>query len=170
MFREISDSKTTAISLILLAVALLVVSIHSRTLDPIDLPTGDLPEEDAPQMQLNTTETVISMTSKSVAWTQGDNPFYTDYFKPAKKPTPAAPKDKVIKFLFQGFFKTSSGLPKAFISKDGETFTSPIGAPIGDGFHLSQITSASATATNAHDEVLLLPFRQAVELVIPAEK
>jgi len=54
-------------------------------------------------------------------WQGASNPFFTDYFTPPPEPLPPPkPTNKEVTILFHGWFESSQGQLRAFVSLDGK--------------------------------------------------
>ncbi len=172
MFKNIADSKLTAFVLLLLALSLLAVSIYSRRPSriPEELYEDRSAVQKAAELGLVSDGTIEVMSAKAIGWTQGDNPFFTTYFKPPPKPEPKPAKDRKVSLLFQGYFASSKGTESAFIQVDDKTVVAGLSSVIVDDYALAQLNNQQATLTNSAGAEMLLPFRKPVTLTLPPEE
>ncbi len=101
--------------------------------------------------------------------TNSSNPFYTDYFVPAKPEPVAPPATRTVEIGYQGHYRTQDGRRKAYLSLDGKTLKLTPGETVVGPLKLATIERAEIVLIDAESTTWRIAFKAVGKIEIPNE-
>lgn len=123
------------------------------------------------ELPLQAAQLLLNMESYGalIVPTNSSNPFYTDYFVPAKPAPVEPPATRTIAVGYNGYYQTQDGRRKAYLSLDGETLKLKVGESVVGALKLATIERDEAVLIDAEANTWRVGFKTVSKIEIPNE-
>ncbi len=123
----------------------------------------------ATELPVQAAQLLLDMESYGVLIvpTNSSNPFYTDYFVPAKPEPAKPPATRLVKIGYLGHYQTQDGRRKAYLSLDGKTLKLTAGETVVGPLKLASIAREEAVLIDAEAKTWRIAFKAVGEIEIP---
>jgi hypothetical protein len=130
---------------------------------------GGVGAESTTELPLKAAQLLLDMESYGalIVPTNSSNPFYTDYFTPAKPESKEPPATRLLKIGYLGYYETQDGRRKAYLSFEGNTLKLRPGETVTGDLKLATIERAEVVLIDAESKISRIGFKSIGEIEVP---